>query len=133
MVDFDGPYGRFVIEDPTDRGRKYLFVATGVGIAPYHSFVRSYPGLDYVLVHGVRYCEERYDREAYEGGRYIACVSREDGGDYRGRVTEYLREHRVDPGTICYLCGSNAMIAEAYDILRGQGVPGDNLFTEIFF
>jgi hypothetical protein len=31
------------------------------------------------------------------------------------------------------LCGNNSMIAEAYDILRGQGVPGDLLFTEIFF
>jgi len=48
-------------------------------------------------------------------------------------VTEYVAEHPVAPETICYLCGNNAMIAEMYDLLRAQGVPGDNLFTEIFF
>lgn len=133
LVDFDGPYGRFVIERPEERSRRYLFIATGVGIAPYQSFVRSYPWLDYTIVHGVRYCEERYDMGTYERGRYIACVTREEGGDFRGRVTAYVAEHPVAPGTICYLCGNNAMIAETYDLLRAQGVPGDNLFTEIFF
>lgn len=133
LVDFDGPYGRFVIERPDDTTRKYLLVATGVGIAPYQSFVRSYPGLDYKIVHGVRWLEERYDRETYARERYVACVSREPGGDYSGRVTGYLQEHPVAPETICYLCGNNAMIAEVYDLLRAQGVPGDNLFTEIFF
>lgn len=133
LVDFDGPYGRFIIEKPEDRERKYLFIATGVGIAPYRSFVRSYPWLDYRILHGVRYCEERYDMQEYPRERYIACVSREEGGDFRGRVSDYLARHPVERGTICYLCGNNAMIAEVYDLLRGQGVPGDNLYTEIFF
>ncbi len=132
-VDLAGPYGDFLIERPADPGRRYLFVATGAGIAPFHCFVRSYPSLDYRLLHGVATLADRYEREAYAPGRYVACVSREDGGEYRGRVTDYLREHPVETDRLCYLCGHSAMVARVYDQLREQGVPSDNLLTETFF
>ncbi|MCE5270768.1 oxidoreductase [bacterium] len=132
-VEMDGPYGRFVIEQPGDRSRRYLFVATGVGIAPFHSYLASFPWLDYHLIHGVRLADERYDRDHYDPERYTACLSLEAGGDYRGRVTDYLRAHPADPECYCYLCGNSGMVAEASEILRGQGVNGDHLFTEAFF
>lgn len=132
-VDLAGPYGEFFIARPEDRTRRYLFVATGVGIAPFHCFVRHYPGLDYRLIHGVSRLEDRYEMADYERARYVACVSREAGGDYSGRVTGYLREHPVEPGRLCYICGRSAMVAEVYDLLRGQGVPSDSLITETFF
>lgn len=132
-VDVDGPYGSFVIHEPHDSSQQYLFVASGVGIAPFHGFVRTYPWLDYRLVHGVRRLEERYDMEAYESSRYLSCVTGEAGGDYRGRVTDYLRQNPVDPRTCCYICGNSNMVWEVFDILRDQGVDGDHLFTEAFF
>ena len=132
-VELDGPYGRFVIESPEDKSRKYLFVATGVGIAPFHGFVNSYSDLDYLLLHGVRFPDERYEMEHYSPDRYISCVSGGQGGDFNGRVTDYIRGHPVDPATFCYLCGNSAMVQEVYEILRTQGVGGDRLFTEAFF
>jgi len=132
-VELDGPYGKFVLEAPMDKTRKYLFMATGVGIAPFRGFVGSYPGIDYLLLHGVRYLAERYEMDFYRPGSYISCVSREQGGDFSGRVTDYLRLHQVDPERYCYLCGNSAMVREAYEILREQGVESDRLFTEVFF
>ena len=132
-VDLAGPYGEFHIVAPEDRTRRYLFVATGVGIAPFHCFVRHHPGLDYRIIHGVARLEDRYDMADYERSRYVACVSREEGGDFKGRVTDYLREHPVEPDRLCLICGHSAMVANAYDLLRGQGVPSDNLLTETFF
>ncbi len=132
-VEMDGPYGRFVIEKPEDRSRRYLFIATGVGIAPFHSYLASHPWLDYRLIHGVRFMDERYDSQDYAPGRYVACVSRQDGGDFRGRVTGYLRANPADPECYCYVCGSSEMAAEVSGILRSQGVNGDHLFTESFF
>jgi len=126
-----GPYGSFVLEQPEDASRRYLFVATGTGIAPFHAMVRTHPHLNYRVVHGVRLLEERYDRGDYAD--YVACVSGEPGGDFHGRVTEYLRRHPTDPQTICYLCGNGKMISEAYDILRAQGVPSNRLHVEAFF
>lgn len=132
-VEMEGPYGLFIIKNPEDRSKKYLFIGTGTGIAPFHSFIKSYPHLDYKILHGIRYAREQYDREDYEPGRYIACVSREKGGDFQGRVTDYLKQNPVDPGTTFYLCGNRLMISDVYDILRKQGVSGSNIFTEVFF
>jgi len=52
--------------------------------------VRSYPGLRYTLVHGVRRLEERYEHGDYPEGRLVSCVSGEAGGDVEGRVTAWL-------------------------------------------
>ncbi len=136
-VTIDGAYGSFTIVNPEKTNNKYLFIGTGTGIAPFHSFALSYPKLDYTVLHGVSYGNEQYDNKDYPKGRYVACISRDSstslGMTWRGRVTGYLREHPVDPKTICYLCGNSDMINEVYDILRGQGVNGTNIITEVFF
>lgn len=132
-ITIDGAYGLFTIQKPEDTKNKYLFVGSGTGIAPFHSFALSYPKLDYKILHGVSYKNEQYDSKDYPPERYVACVSREAGGDFRGRVTAYLRQYTVDPKTICYLCGNSEMISEVYDILREQGVGGTNIITEVFF
>jgi len=49
------------------------------------------------------------------------------------RLADYLRDNPVDPNAIVYLCGNRGMIVDAFEILRDQGVPGNNLFTEVFF
>lgn len=131
-VEIHGSYGDFRIKSPGD-GRPYRFIGTGTGIAPFRSFVLSYPDLDYTIVHGVRYANERYDRHDYAPDRYVSCVSGENGGDFHGRVTDYLKRHPVRTDEVCYLCGNRAMISEVYDLLRAQGVPSDNILSEVFF
>lgn len=138
-VTIDGAYGLFTIAKPNDTKKKYVFIGTGTGIAPFHSFALSYPKLNYTLLHGVSYRNEQYDSKDYPKGRYLACVSRsqksESGSQniFRGRVTDYLRKNPADPKNIFYLCGNSNMINEVYDILREQGVNGTNIITEVFF
>ncbi len=132
-ITIDGAYGLFTIADPEDTKNKYLFIGTGTGVAPFHSFALSYPRLNYTVLHGVSFKNELYDIKDYPKKRYISCVSREKAGDFHGRVTDYLRKHPVNPKTICYLCGNAEMINEVYDILREQGVGGTNIITEVFF
>lgn len=132
-VSLDGAYGLFTLKDPKKRGQKFLFIASGTGIAPFHSFVRSYPGIDYQILHGIRFIKEQYGHEDYDDDRYIPCTSKEEGGKFYGRVTDYLRSHPIDPTALVYLCGNNAMISDVYDILRNQKISADNIFTEVFF
>ncbi len=127
-----GPLGFFTI-GRASRGAPFLFAATGTGVSPFHCFIRSYPSLDYQLLHGVRYSRELYERDTFDPRRFTGCVTRGQGGDYRGRVTHLLRENPVHPQTLCYLCGSCDMIYEAFDILRAQGVPREHLFAEVYF
>jgi ferredoxin/flavodoxin---NADP+ reductase len=133
-LNFENPVGYFTLKDEDISKSKFLFIATGTGISPFHSFVKSYPGLDYLVLHGVRYADEAYDRRDYEKGRLILCTSRNKKGDYKGRVTDFLKEHPVeDKNTLCYFCGNVEMIHEAYDIMLKQGVPSGNLFAEVYF
>ena len=135
-VSVDGAYGLFIIPKQETK-QKYLFIGSGTGIAPFHSFVKSYPGLDYTILHGVSYKKEMYDAKDYPKERYVACISRDSstsvGMTWKGRVTDYLRKHPVDPKTVCYLCGNSEMINDVYDILREAGVGGSNIITEVFF
>lgn len=130
-VTLDGAYGKFTLEDPKKK-QKYMFIASGTGIAPFHSFVKSYK-IDYTIVHGISFASEQYDRKDYEKGRYFACVSREKGGDFYGRVTDYLETIKLPLDTVYYLCGNSGMINDVYDILRTGNVNGSNIFTEVFF
>jgi len=132
FVEVHGPYGEFWLTNAVE-SRSYLFIATGTGIAPFHCFVKSYPHLKYKVLQGVRFLNECYDKSDYKPGQYVGCVSKEQGGDFFGRVTDYLKVNKVSPETITYLCGNRSMIIEVYGILRGQGVPSSNIFTEVFF
>jgi len=134
ILNFENPVGYFILKDDHIITRKFLFIASGTGIGPFHSFVRTYPGLNYRLLHGIRYSSEAYDRGDYDPKRYVVCSTKDHKGDFHGRVTDYLRKHPLeDKETICYLCGNVEMIHEVYDILLQQGVPSENLNTEVYF
>ena len=130
-LDVEGPFGFFTVAAEQARG-PLLFVASGTGIAPFHAMVRSDPELDYLLLHGVRTLDDCYESAAYRPDRYVPCVSRGAGG-FQGRVTDYLRRHPVAASTPCFLCGNSAMIFAAFDLLKGQGVPSERLFAEVYF
>jgi ferredoxin--NADP+ reductase/benzoate/toluate 1,2-dioxygenase reductase subunit len=132
LLDVDGPFGSFTL-DPEHLGRKFLFVATGTGISPFHSMAGSYPGLDFLLLHGVRTREEAYEKEWFAPERYILCTSRDASGDFHGRVTGYLRDNLPDMYTLVYLCGNCDMIYEVYDLLTSRGFPAGNIKTEVYF
>lgn len=87
----DGPCGFFTIRPGTLQDHHLLMIASGTGIAPFHSYIRSYPGLNYTILHGVRYGNESYEKDHYEKDRYILCTSRDDSGHFHGRVTGYLK------------------------------------------
>ena len=133
-LNFENPVGYFILRNIDIKTSQFLFIASGTGISPFHSFVKSYPGLDYKLLHGIRYASEAYDKDIYDSDRLVICTSRDDKGDYHGRVTDYLRENPIeDKDTLCYFCGNCEMIHEAYDILLKRGVPSENLFAEVYF
>jgi ferredoxin--NADP+ reductase/benzoate/toluate 1,2-dioxygenase reductase subunit len=130
-VSVGGPYGHFKLIEEI-RSKPLLFIATGTGISPYHSFIQSFPGLEYRLIHGTSRLEEAYEAGAY-GNNYFHCVSREAGGDFKGRVTEYLGTLDPDSSTQAFLCGNCDMIYEAFDLLQEKGLPTAQIHTEVYF
>lgn len=133
LLNVDGPFGFFGLNKNTIPTSKFLFIASGTGIAPFHSMIRSYSGLNYTLLHGIRNISEAYDHQHYSADRYISCTSRDNSGDYNGRVTDYLLNHDIGNDTICYFCGNFQMIRESMEILEKKGIPSAQLHAEVYF
>jgi ferredoxin--NADP+ reductase/benzoate/toluate 1,2-dioxygenase reductase subunit len=132
-AEMDGPFGFFTLGLEQQSGRRLVFVASGTGIAPFHSFIKSHPSIKYTLIHGVRFRDEAYDAAAFEKDRYVLCTSRDDRGDHHGRVSDYLAGIQEDPDADYYLCGNSNMIHDVYDILKGKGVETGRIHAEVYF
>lgn len=132
-VQVDGPFGFFKFSPDMYPVKKFLFVATGTGISPFHSFVKTHAELDYNLIHGVRFANEAYDHDDFQQERVTLCTSGDSDGDFCGRVTAYLAEQNIEKDTNCFLCGNSEMIYEVFDILTAKGIPVSNIYSEVYF
>jgi len=133
-VEITGPFGFFVLKDSQDNKIKHFtFVATGTGIAPFHSIILSNPDLDYEVIHGVRYDHEAYDPTNYAKDCYKLCASRGQGENYIGRVTQYLKEKKIRKDSIYYICGNSGMVNDVTRYLERHGISSENIRTEVFF
>jgi ferredoxin-NADP reductase len=126
------PRGRFTLSG-CHAGEKLLFLATGTGVAPFRSFVRSVPGLDYTLVHGVRDASEDFAAEFAPPERRVLCVSGPmAAGRFPGRLTAWLAETNLGEYHRVFLCGNAAMIVEAGLILADRSLE-ERTLTETYF
>ncbi|MEI6677201.1 MAG: FAD-binding oxidoreductase [Mariniphaga sp.] len=133
-VEITGPFGFFVLRNwQPGEINHYTFVASGTGISPFHSIILSNPGLNYEVIHGVKYIEEAYNSADYPPEHYTLCTSRDKRGTYSGRVTQYLREKGIRKDSIFYICGNSGMVHEVTDELEQNGISPENIRTEVFF
>lgn len=127
------PYGRFTVGT-----NKSFWIASGTGIAPFISMIRSSASYNGRLIHGGReessfYFSDELSEVLQEN--YIRCSSSLDKeGYYKGRLTSFLlttdnlpEDHKY------YLCGRAEMIVEARDILISRGIPYNMIESEIYF
>ncbi|NLO70498.1 MAG: oxidoreductase [Porphyromonadaceae bacterium] len=128
------PFGLFRCDDD-----EAWWIASGTGVAPFVSMIRSGKGKGKILLHGGRRDENFYFSEVVENeleaGNYVRCTSRQpDTRYYNGRLTSWLREQELLPKEIkYYLCGSAEMVVEVRDILLNRGIPFGNIVSETYF
>lgn len=132
-LEIHGPFGHFGIEEKKRDTHKHVFIASGSGIAPFRSMVKTHPELDYQLIHGVRTANEAYEKDNYAEDRYVLCTSRDDKGDFKGRVTAYLHQQEFDKNTQFYLCGNSQMIFDVLELLKNKGFGRDSVSAEVYF
>lgn len=134
LVKVEAPRGSFTLGS-AQPGERLLFIATGTGVAPFRSFIRSQPGLDYTLVHGVRDGADDFGAEFAEQDRRILCVSGPSvpPGAFAGRVTSWLDGIEVKVYHRVYLCGNAKMILEVLPKLVDGGLDEERIYTETYF
>ncbi len=128
----DEPHGTFLGTD-----EPAWLIATGTGIAPYYSMMRSGFSKNKKLIHGEKTSDGFYFSEALRktlGKNYIQCASRSNSGDFHGRVSSYLSKIKVLPKDVkYYLCGNPDMVIEVRDLLISRGISYQNIVSEIYF
>jgi len=120
------PFGWFRPAAPPEAPK--IWFATGSGIAPFLSALRSGAGAPLACYWGVRSADD-LDGISFPG--VIPRISR--GPNATGRLTGYLHEVRIDSGIHYALCGLDAMIEQVSHWLEGHGVPAAHIHKECFF
>lgn len=127
------PRGEFTGDDDPA-----VWIATGTGIAPFYSMLKSGRAANKTLIHGNRYLEQFHFYDFFSGllgEQYTrCCTAEEDEGVYHGRVTGFLEDNPLpDPDLKYYLCGNAEMVVDTRDILIEKGIPFDRIISEIYF
>jgi predicted ferric reductase len=141
----DAPYGAFTIDRHPAPG--YVFIAGGIGIAPFMSMLRAMADRDdrrpVLLIYAYRRAERMTFREEIDAlqsrlALTFVPVLEEPPADWngeRGRITsELLARHRpADWARRQYfLCGPEAMTQAVEHQLHAAGVPLSHVTSELF-
>ena len=114
-----------------------VWIATGTGIAPFYSMLRSGLGKDKILLHGVRRADQFYFQSEWQsalGADYHRfCSGEEAEGAVRGRINPYLELHELPMDRKYYICGQATMCVEVRDLLISKGIPFTHIVVEIYF
>ena len=134
-LQFTGPFGYFTFKSSS---RPAVFVAYGIGIAPFVSMARS--GLkDFILIQEVRTVADLAYEELFRKSarKYIPCLSKSIisdivGGEvFSGKVTDYLMKHLPQGTYDFYLSGKRETIHDLVRIIDDH-FAGSHVYTEIF-
>lgn len=147
QIQYLGPFGKFLLH-PDDGSSEIIFLATGSGISPIkamieHLLYRAKETRPIKLYFGLRNCPdifmhdffEEMDNE-YDNFTFIPCLSRPDENwkGQCGHITELLKQDYQDGSHLsAYLCGNEAMITEAIQILKQIDTPEDRIYHEKFY
>jgi ferredoxin--NADP+ reductase len=130
-LQIQGPFGNFLLPDGN---KNILCIATGTGIAPFRSYIGATSEHSFTLFHGVPSREEGYDYSFLPGTMNVnICSSRDQSGDFHGRVTDLIRSIESPSWDLYCLCGNSDMIYEVIQILMNKGVDRSALQAEIYF
>lgn len=126
------PYGSFL-----GTGEKAWWIATGTGIAPFYSMIKSGLTANKKLIHGVRYLNQFYFEDELETElkeNYVRCCSGESScNTIPGRVNDYLSDIQILPDVKYYICGQALMVVEVRDLLIKKGIKFEKIMAEIYF
>jgi CDP-4-dehydro-6-deoxyglucose reductase len=137
------PYGDFVYDHASTRN--VCFVSTGTGVAPLLSMIRARAFRDNPPPHALSLFGARTQDEIIYPGFFaslglveVNAISNPTSGfrGFEGRVTDYLKSLPAEWAwgqTDFYICGNGEMVADVVKLLRGRGVPQEQIHKEIYF
>ena len=134
-VRVSNPFGWFQPGRSMDNER-CVFIATGTGIAPFLSYLRSIthrPPL--ACFYGVSRASEAFALNELKAlpDFHLAVSQEETVSNFHGRVSGLLEQLPLGPQINFYLCGLDAMIDEVSKWLEQHNIDYTQIHREVFF
>ena len=134
-IELSAPFG-FFTPGKNEIDRKYVYIATGTGIAPFRSAMRYYKHSPVMVLYGVRRYEELIlsftETFLY---KYNIAVSQQPQLCFPKYISEFY--HKLPTSNPeeynYYVCGLESMISECTQYLTNKGVPWNKIFIEQFY
>jgi ferredoxin--NADP+ reductase len=112
----------------------FVFIATGTGIAPFLSYMRTFGKPPVQCLYGVRRNADAVGLAQLRGFCPTRlAVSREPTEHHHGRVTDLLDTLPLAPDVHFYCCGLESMVNDVADWLQARGVGLMRIHREVFF
>lgn len=131
-----GPYGNFYLEN-FDIKENYIFIATGSGISPFLSLIKTHKNLKYKIYHGVRKNIDIIEDKDIDQNNYFKFITREEAkgiNSVNGRITSnFDKISSENQNSYFFLCGNSKMVTDIYDKLINNSIKSNKIFTEVFF
>jgi ferredoxin/flavodoxin---NADP+ reductase len=135
-----GPYGEFYLKE-FDINKEYIFFASGSGLAPFLSIIKSYQNLNFHIFHGIRLFEDIYTE--YKINNYNVFISQDNIEEkkyesmkiYKGRITNNFDkiDKFINKNKIYFMCGNSSMMNDIYNYLEINKIKNNNIYSELFF
>ena len=130
-LDLTGPYGEFFYRQ--EHPGRHVFLATGIGISPFRSFLKSHSIGNYLLVHGIRKLEDLKLAQGVDPARYVSCLSKGAGGSFQGRITDFLETTTLKPDDLYYVAGNPLAVKDIIDLLHRREVDDRRIIKEFYY
>ncbi len=127
------PFGKFLCQSTPA-----TWIATGTGIAPFVSLIKSGYKANITLLHGARTLDKFFFQDLFikelKNNYLRFCTAESNDSVSKGRLTSYLQNHKgLSTDNKYYLCGSPQMVIDVREILISKGISFDNIIAEIYF
>lgn len=146
-IEFLGPIGMFVLEEDFTDDTTFLFIATGTGIAPFLSMIKTLiedgKKNPMQIVFGLRFIKDLYLKDELEelsktnpNITYDFVLSKPEDDSWKGRVghvQDVINERQSFDNLSAYICGNQKMIFDVQELLKNKGVDSDNIHFEKFY
>ncbi len=132
QMELMGPLGNFTYKE-SPRGK--ILVATGTGIAPFHSMIGDHPSDMMEVYWGLRHEEDIFWQKEFGAAALHIILSQPSDvwGGKRGHVQDHLFSRTNLRESEYYLCGNKAMVEDVRVKLKDAGVPDTQVKFELFY